>query len=54
MPKKCKYCGRPVNNKGNSDVCANCSSKLPAWRELYALACHIKKLAEIERKSRGG
>ncbi len=53
MPKKCKYCNRPLGSRGG-ETCSNCTRKLDTWRELHALACHIKKLAEIERKSRGG
>lgn len=51
MLNKCKYCGKPVGSRGGN-MCANCAIKINTWRELHALACHIKKLAEIERKSR--
>lgn len=40
---KCKYCNRVTSNYGK--ICSHCYTKLKAWRELYALACYIKKLA---------
>lgn len=40
---KCIYCGAVTGNIGN--ICSQCRQKRKAWRELHALACHIKKLA---------
>lgn len=50
--KKCIYCGGKT--QGYAQVCSMCSSKRKTWRELHALACHIKELADKERAERNG
>ena len=49
---KCKYCGNKAPQY--RDICCKCSSKRKVWRELHALACHIKELADKERLERNG